>query len=291
MELLQLRYFVALAEKPHLTKTAKDLFISPPALSMSLKRLEEELGMTLFDRKNNRLILNKNGEIFYNKVKQGIMLIDNATEELHNNKMIYLGASSPTIWSDFLIDYNAKYKDNFIELKAVSLEQFMVNNDEYNFYLGVTTDIHGKDLDYEILLPEEEMLAVISVENPLSNKKYLLMEDFKDEVIIVPSISNPSMHTFINDLFKIKGVQPKKYLETEYFSRFKYVIMNKGISITTMLGLKTYFIYSDKNKVIPIKNAPMKRQQAIAWPKFKELTKYEKQFKKRLKSYCQTEKW
>ena len=287
MELLQLRYFIALVEHPHLTKTAENLFISPPALSMSLKRLEEELGVELFDRKKNRLILNKNGEMFYSKIKRGLMLIDNAVEDLCNNKTINIGAASPTIWSDFLTDYNAKYRDELIKLSTINVNEFISNYDKYNFYLGVTTYMNDKELEYEILLPEESMLAVISIENPLSKKDFLIMKDFENEVIITPSVSHQSMHTFINDLFKLKHTNPKKYLETDNFSRYKFVLMNKGICITTTLGLKTYFIESDKIKVIPIKDPPLKRQQAIAWPKFKELTQHEKLFKERLKSYCE----
>ena len=50
MELTQLRYFKALAEKGNLTKTAEALHLSAPALSVSIKRLEEELNTKLFDR-------------------------------------------------------------------------------------------------------------------------------------------------------------------------------------------------------------------------------------------------
>lgn len=51
MDLLQLRYFKLLAENQHLTKTAQQLKISSPSLSATLKRLENELGAELFDRK------------------------------------------------------------------------------------------------------------------------------------------------------------------------------------------------------------------------------------------------
>ena len=50
MELLQLRYFKAVAENESLTQTANKLFISPPSLSSTISRLEKELGTELFDR-------------------------------------------------------------------------------------------------------------------------------------------------------------------------------------------------------------------------------------------------
>lgn len=64
MELLQLKYFKTVAEIGKISDAAQALFISAPALSTSVSRLEKELGVKLFDRTNNRVILNRQGEIF-----------------------------------------------------------------------------------------------------------------------------------------------------------------------------------------------------------------------------------
>lgn len=61
MELLQLKYFKTVAETGTISEAAKALFISAPALSTSISGLETEMGMDLFERTNNRIILNRQG--------------------------------------------------------------------------------------------------------------------------------------------------------------------------------------------------------------------------------------
>ena len=65
MNLLQLHYFKILAEKEHLLSSAKAIHISAPALSSSISKLEEELGVELFDHVGRGLRLNQNGRILY----------------------------------------------------------------------------------------------------------------------------------------------------------------------------------------------------------------------------------
>ena len=65
MELTQLLQFKTIAECKTMTLAAERLHISQPALSMSLKKLEEELGTPLFERKKNNISLNKSGELAF----------------------------------------------------------------------------------------------------------------------------------------------------------------------------------------------------------------------------------
>ena len=62
IELYVLRQFAAFAEAGTLSEAAEILHLSQPALSRNMKKLEEELGVTLFTRTKNRLELNENGK-------------------------------------------------------------------------------------------------------------------------------------------------------------------------------------------------------------------------------------
>ena len=85
MELIQLKYFKTVAELGKISDAAQELFITAPALSTSIARLEKELGVKLFDRSNNKITLNQQGQIFLRCVNQIFSNIHNTKLELRQS--------------------------------------------------------------------------------------------------------------------------------------------------------------------------------------------------------------
>ena len=82
MHLDELSWFVVLAETEHVTDAAAELGISQPTLSRALARLEDEVGVPLFDRVNRRLQLNAYGEILLEHARRTITEMRSATERI-----------------------------------------------------------------------------------------------------------------------------------------------------------------------------------------------------------------
>ncbi len=76
MELFRLRTFIAVAEEGHLTRAAKRLFTSQPAVSSHIKTLEEELGVTLFHRTPKGMELTSEGNKLKLKAEKALHAID-----------------------------------------------------------------------------------------------------------------------------------------------------------------------------------------------------------------------
>ena len=68
-----------------ISDAAQALFISAPALSTSISRLEKELGVQLFDRTNNKIVLNQQGEIFLQGVNRIFATLENTREEMNRS--------------------------------------------------------------------------------------------------------------------------------------------------------------------------------------------------------------
>ena len=82
MELQQLQYFLVAAKYEHITKAANSLHIAQPALSQSIKRLEAELGVKLFDRKKGGITLSASGKLLVEELKPIMKSLDNLPKKL-----------------------------------------------------------------------------------------------------------------------------------------------------------------------------------------------------------------
>nr|WP_223435832.1 LysR family transcriptional regulator [Metabacillus dongyingensis] len=82
MDWHQINYFQTVAQVQHITRAADLLSISQPALSRSILKLEDELGVQLFDRKGRNIYLNRYGRMFLNRVEQSIKQIEIGKQEI-----------------------------------------------------------------------------------------------------------------------------------------------------------------------------------------------------------------
>ena len=103
IELYELRQFVAFADAGTLSGAAEILHLSQPALSRNMKKLEDELGVILFERKKNKLELNENGEYVLKLAKELLEDADSFTAKTRDfdrkNRTISLGVCAPApVW-------------------------------------------------------------------------------------------------------------------------------------------------------------------------------------------------
>src|SRR4249919_991644 len=73
-----MRYFVTIAEEHSFTRAADRLWVAQPSLSTQVRRLEAELGVTLFDRHARGVDLTAEGEIFFERARAALAAADDA---------------------------------------------------------------------------------------------------------------------------------------------------------------------------------------------------------------------
>lgn len=103
IELYELRQFAAFADAGTLSGAAELLHLSQPALSRNMKKLEDELGVILFERKKNKLELNDNGEYVLKLARELLEGADSFAAKARafdrRNRTIALGVCAPApVW-------------------------------------------------------------------------------------------------------------------------------------------------------------------------------------------------
>ncbi len=121
MDLNQLHQFLVVAETENITKAAQKLYITQPALSRAISRLESELEVNLFDRKTNALILNENGQIFLQHVSVGLDAINSGVHAVRQRNV-----NRKVIVANYIfLDEFASFCDRCLsEFPDVDLEAF-----------------------------------------------------------------------------------------------------------------------------------------------------------------------
>ena len=111
------RVFYVVAKNKHMTKASEELHISQPAISQSIKKLENQLGGSLFLRSNKGMELTEEGKMFYEYIKGALELINNAENEFTSFKDLSKGeikiGCSTTLTKLILIDVIKKFHDEY----------------------------------------------------------------------------------------------------------------------------------------------------------------------------------
>ena len=177
MELLQLKYFKTVAETGKISAAAEALFISAPALSTSISRLEKELGFPLFDRTHNAIRLNRQGQIFLRYVNQVFATLDCARMEMRQSMLLQgqhvsVATLSANVWIDLIAAFSQEYPHFTLSCTSLRLSQFAASGlgPQYSFLLAeydsfIVIPLTLKAGDNEAYRPQLGDYAAVVVDN------------------------------------------------------------------------------------------------------------------------------
>ena len=120
------RIFYVVAKNKHMTRASEELFISQPAISQAIKKLESQLGGTLFLRSNKGMELTEEGKMLYSYIKDAIELINNAEADFTSFKDLDKGeikiGISTTLTKLVLMDTIKKFHKDYpnIDIKITN---------------------------------------------------------------------------------------------------------------------------------------------------------------------------
>ncbi|MBR5156210.1 MAG: LysR family transcriptional regulator [Clostridia bacterium] len=241
MEILQLKYFQHAAKSENISHTAHSFMVPPSSVSASIKKLENELGVKLFERTANSLKLNESGKIF-------LRAIDAAEKEIKKAKIKMLDMSSvPAGEIKLLILTNrgqvtksiAEFKMNYPRVMFSITHEDYIDYENYGKFDIVITDRKiGSDLFTMHNFIREEILLAVHKNSILSEKKSIGLEELKNEKFISMQ-KGSSIREYLEKMFKKTNFEPNIAIECDdpYFVR-EYLKMGLGVALFPSVSWK-----------------------------------------------------
>lgn len=214
MNMQMLEYFLTVTREKSISKAANKLFISQPALSKQIRRLEEILGFSLFIRSSNGISLTNKGKNLYNDIEPIFRNLRYELEKHMKDKVIRMG-SDPLLASYYYPDY---------------MEQLI----PYKIQLTKITD---DTIDLLPLLESGEIDAAIIQDHPTQNGLYS-SHLFSDEFYAAVPIKHPLAKldsVSIIDCFKFTQLLPPK--TTPLYQRIKLLMDESSIPLPEIIEL------------------------------------------------------
>ncbi len=221
MKISQLRYFQTVCRYGSITKAAEEMYVSQPAISFCIKELEEEFGIKLFHRRNNRLQLTVEGTFFLDKVNYILQSVDALSSQMKDmgNNRNHIKIAVPAMLSTFLLpmifnDYSEKFPNVEIEMLETGSLQVRKLVDSNSVDLGITIEDSEVDDSYNVLpLVTTELMFCVSKNHPLATRQKLTFKELADEKIILFK-ADSYQNILIKKAFADVAVEPKIMLYT-----------------------------------------------------------------------------
>ena len=215
------KLFYTVAKEGSISSAAKILYISQPAVTLQIKKLESQLGISLFTRSKHGVILTDEGKVLFEYVKNAIDCFNNGENALSNLKNLDSGTIrigvSTTICRYILMPYLEKFHATYPKI------DIQINN---NVSTNIIKELRNGNLDMVILfLPQTENkdLIITPIKEVqdifVGNRKYfnlpkekISLQDLEQYPLIFPSPTSSS-RSYLDKCLKENNIDLKPKLE------------------------------------------------------------------------------
>ncbi len=240
MELRQLKHFVAAAERGSISAAARSMNLAQPAISSSIKKLEQELKAPLFNRRDRGITLTVAGNEFLSHAKQILKQAEDAKLAMQAMEGLDQGlvdVAVPSMLGSYyfpplVMAFRHQYPNidmNILDTGTRNIRRMLL---EGEVELGV---VASKDLTPELEsgpLIREEMVVCMAVDHPLAEKELIEYSDFlaHDLVLFQKGYYH---HTLIDRVSQQVNIKPKVAFSSNLLPLIKAVI-RQGYAISPM---------------------------------------------------------
>lgn len=279
MDIKQLSYFMAVAQESSYSRAAEKLNVSQPTVSISMKKLEEELGVPLFYSFNRRQFLTDEGLRLLEGGKQLIDIYQKTVEDVqitnaHSAGTFTLGLSplfGACFFGDLIPSFSAAYpniKINMIEDGAYKINQRI---EDGSVDIAVTLNTEQLSAFDSCHFSTQRNVALVHQSHPLAEAESVTVSQLRDDQFAIFN-QDFILHRQILSACQAAGFRPKiALLSTQWDFMVELVSRNRAISILPKPVLDKH---PDANvRCIPLTDSMQYWDIALAWNRQKYMSR------------------
>lgn len=217
MDLLQLEYFVRVAESPTMLRAAEDLNVSPSTLSMSIKKLEGELNTSLFRRSGHGLRMTAAGQLLYEGASRILFEVSSLRQRILSQRegrrdSVIVATDAVDFATETIYVYSALHPDRNIEhlrMRHTAMRTLLLSGQaDVTITLQPVIDENIESM----LLLSEPMYLLASADSRYADMPYVRMRDILGETLITLPRGH-AMRDLLESYFSMLGFAPRAILE------------------------------------------------------------------------------
>ena len=258
MTLLQLQYFKTLARVLHYTQAAAELHIAQPSLSYSIKELEKELGVKLFEKDSRHVRLTIYGEQFLPYAERALRMIDEGVSVLQQMagssqqivRLCYFHSISASLIPSLMLGIYGQDKNQNIRFQFMEAPSFDLYQQLKKGSLDVAFCLHQDEELESVVIMRQPLYLAVPEHHPLAKRDSVRFEDFAQEPCV--TLDKPSsLRTQLDKIYADHGVTPNVVFEVrECNAALQYVALRFGVAVLPQVPA----MENEKVVVIPIQD-------------------------------------
>ena len=235
MEIQQLYYYMELCKQKNFTEAGYACNMTQGALSKQIRKLENELGITLIRRNTRKFELSKEGEIFLSYAKKMTGTYEEMLKNVQKNQEIKIGCMpvlAPYHFARLVADFRKEYPDIKLVIDERIASEIQENSDRYDFLILRENMMEDQKKFRFSPLYDDKLCAVLYEKHPLYGRDRLQLKKLKDDVFIFPERGSGSYEVFYKSCEKA-GFEPKIAFEFPQANTImSFVSEGVGVTIT-----------------------------------------------------------
>jgi DNA-binding transcriptional LysR family regulator len=251
MDLVQLEHFLAVADERTFTRAAERVFRTQPALSQSIKKLETELGTSLFVRDNGDVSLTEAGRILEDYAHRMLKLRDEASRSITQLQNLETGTLSVAahesaalyLLPNAILQFLQLFPDVKVSVNRARLDEIPRMVLDREVQIGFLKDAPAFQELESVDVHADRMALIASPKHPLVGRNSVVVRDLDGVPFVVHHLCS-STEEFVLRLFRQNGIRCHVVAELWSFENIKsFVLENVGLAIvpriTVMEELRT----------------------------------------------------